>query len=196
MLYKKRKYMKKQGFCPDPVKRDNGPYLMITWLFMISAVFFSCVKNRQTTDFLIRIADGSPAQRTGYVNSRGDTIVAPGKYACCFSDTIRQMGFVLDSGQVCLAINKQGRELFRVYWFDNGPDYFSDGRIRMIRDGLIGYADKEGRIVIPPAYQCAGPFRDGKARVSYRCQRIKTGEHIRMESDEWFFIDKKGNRLP
>lgn len=54
----------------------------------------------------------------------------------------------------------------------------SDERIRIWRDGLYGYADCEGEVVIEPQFVGAGDFREGRAEV-----QTKSG---------WGVIDKWG----
>jgi hypothetical protein len=132
---------------------------------------------------------------SGYTTPEGDTIVPIGKYVHCFSDTIFDIGFVLKEGTTCMAIDKTGKELYQVKWYDNGPDYISEGLFRMIKDGKTGYANEKGEIVIKPLYECADPFEGGKARVSLKCELKPDGEHTLMISDGWFFIDKMGKKI-
>lgn len=83
--------------------------------------------------------------------------------------------------------------LYDVFIYDNGPDYPAEGLIRVVKNGKIGYADATTfAIVIPPQYDCAFPFENGKAKVSNKCKTIKDGEHSIWESDAWQFVDKKG----
>ena len=83
--------------------------------------------------------------------------------------------------------------LYEVFIYDNGPDYASEGLIRVVKNGKIGYADaKTFAIVITPQFDCAFPFENGKAKVSNKCKTIKEGEHSTWTSDEWQYVDKKG----
>ncbi len=83
--------------------------------------------------------------------------------------------------------------LYDVFLYDNGPDYASDGLIRVVKNGKIGYADaKTYAIVITPQFDCAFPFENGKAKVSNKCKTIKEGKHIIWTSDAWQYVDKKG----
>ncbi len=87
---------------------------------------------------------------------------------------------------------------YRPFWFDNGPDYPSEGLYRIVdAEQHIGYADAEThRVVIEPRYSCAYPFEGGKAKVSSQCQHKKDGEHILWHSDNWHYIDPKGDTVP
>lgn len=83
--------------------------------------------------------------------------------------------------------------LYEVFPYDNGPDYASEGLIRIVKNGKIGYADaKTYTIVITPQFDCAFPFENGKAKVSNKCKTIKEGEHMIWTSDTWQYVDKKG----
>ena len=55
------------------------------------------------------------------------------------------------------------------YLYDNGPDYLSEGLMR-IQDssGKIGYADEKGEIVISPQFAFGYPFKNGHARSHCR----------------------------
>lgn len=83
--------------------------------------------------------------------------------------------------------------LYAVFVYDNGPDYPSEGLIRIEKNGKIGYADaKTYEIVIEPQFDCAYPFENGKAKVSTRCQTITEGENRSWVSDTWEYVDKSG----
>ena len=83
--------------------------------------------------------------------------------------------------------------LYDVFIYDNGPDYASEGLIRVVKNGKIGYADaKTYAIVITPQFDCAFPFENGKAKVSNKCKTVKDGEHSIWTSDAWQYVDKKG----
>lgn len=90
--------------------------------------------------------------------------------------------------------DSQKTALYEVFIYDNGPDFPSEGLIRMVKNGKIGYADATTyAIVIEPQFDCAFPFENGKAKVSNQCKTVKDGEHSVWESDAWQFVDKKGS---
>lgn len=128
-----------------------------------------------------------------FVNKSGKTIVPFGNYHYLSNDTIIEYGIVLKPKTGAIAIDNSGAELYEVFWFDNGPDYPSDGLFRIKKNGLIGFADfKTGEIVISPQFDCAFPFKNGKAKVSLQCDVIPEGEHSIWKSSSWFFINKNG----
>jgi hypothetical protein len=89
--------------------------------------------------------------------------------------------------------NSKKKTLYEVFPYDNGPDYPSEGLIRVVKNGKIGYANaKTYTLVITPQFDCAFPFENGKAKVSNNCKTIKDGEHNIWTSDTWQYVDKKG----
>lgn len=136
-------------------------------------------------------------EKASYVNQKGETVIAAGKYSLYLTDTIAHYGIVLEKAKdkpVPIAIDTEGNKLYEVYWYDNGADYPSEGLFRIIKDGKIGYADDvTGRIMIAPQFQCANPFEGGKAKVALECKLNKIDEeHSAMDSKQWIYIDKTG----
>ena len=157
------------------------------------AILFACSCTNENQP-LIKIFEGDYDEvgvPSGYVNLAGDTIIGIGKYQYCYTDTIWNYGIVLDGGKL-IGIDLEASELFEVYSFDNGPDPIQEGMFRIIENGLVGYANAEGEIVIQPKFACAQPFLDGVAKVSYDCQLIEQEEHTMMQSNNWLEIDKMG----
>lgn len=138
-----------------------------------------------------------------YLNERGDTIVPYGKYRYCQTDTIKKIGFVYenkpkDARIIC--INDAGKELFYVFKSDNGPDYIQEGLFRIMNeDGLVGFADSLGNVIIKPQFKFAYPFKGGKTKATLKGERKvvseSDGEKHYWESETWFYIDKKNRRL-
>jgi len=156
------------------------------------------------TDYLVRFSDESDSLSVtsyGYRNLHGEIIIPKGKYNHCFTDTFKNFAFVYDdklTNSKVVAIDRNENILFDAYMFDNGPDWLEDGLFRIVRNGKIGYADKNGVIVIEPKFACANQFQNGIASVALDCRIVKSeydSEHSRMESDSWFYIDKKGNKV-
>jgi predicted alpha/beta superfamily hydrolase len=101
----------------------------------------------------------------------------------------------LDNGKWVIR-DKQKKVLYDIFLYDNGPDYPSEGLFRIVKDGKIGYADeKTYTITIAPQFDCAFPFENGKAKVSTNCKTEKDGEYSTWISDNWQFLDKKGQFL-
>jgi hypothetical protein len=139
--------------------------------------------------------------RVAYVDNLGDTIIPFGKFAYYGTDTLLHyanvMEWVNDStyGRR-IGINRNQEILFDLVMFDNGPEPFNDGLTRVFRDGKMGYANKFGQVVIPCIYDYAKWFDEGTAEVTFNATIYIDGdEHRQVEGDEWFKIDKSGQRV-
>lgn len=170
----------------------------VSLLFSISLFIATIGFSQQTDNYLIKIHEGKYDERgvnTAYINSNGDTIIPYNKYFYCFTDTLKYFAIVIDYNTKCIAIDKNENVLFEVFWCDNGPDYFSEGLFRIKEKGKIGYANEKGEIVILPQFECAFPFDNGIAKVSFECSTQQDFEHSKWISNNWFFIDKNGKRI-
>ncbi|UZR99531.1 WG repeat-containing protein [Chondrinema litorale] len=152
--------------------------------------------NSALQEMLIRLPiDYEMGDEFCYVNAQGDTVIPVGKFLHSFSDTIIDYGVVVEQTEGSydlIAINPKGERLYKVYLFDNGPDYLIEGMFRIVKNDKIGFADSTGAIVIEPQFACAYQFSDGKAKVAFDCELEEDGEHSAMVSDNWIFIDKTG----
>lgn len=96
------------------------------------------------------------------------------------------------------AVNRLGKFLFYPYYFDNGPDYIKENYLR-IKDenGKVGFADKEGKVVISPKYDYATPFNMGFSSYCNGCyfDRKKDEEHPPIVGGIWGYIDVNGNEI-
>jgi hypothetical protein len=164
-------------------------------------LFFLCrytASYGQTTnkqDYLLSFVD-TVKDEYGYKNLRGEIVIPLGKYAICYTDTFRTYAIVLKSKYGFVTIDRNEKILYQVYPFDNGPDYTSDGYFRIIENNKIGFADSAtGKIIIKPQFDCAFPFEKNIAKVSNNCKTQADGEHEMWLSDNWYYIDKKGNKV-
>ena len=129
----------------------------------------------------------------GYLNQKGDTIIPLGKYSFCFTTKFDKFAIVRSQGKGFIGIDRNERILFNIFVFDNGPDYLSNGLFRIVKNGKIGYADRTGHVVISPQFDCAYPFKYGRAKVGYGCKTKTDGEHSWWTGGQWRTINKKGN---
>lgn len=89
---------------------------------------------------------------------------------------------------------------YGAYQYDNGDDYISDGMYRIVdKRGRIGYADENGKTTIKPRFAFGFPFEGGKAKVTDKGKIREVsgsgGEYHYWDSNEWHYIDKRGNRI-
>ncbi len=132
-----------------------------------------------------------------FVNKNKDTIIPFGKFTVFETDTMINFTFVNEIDKGFVGINQKGEVLFDAYTFgDLILDKYSEGLIRIKQNGKIGYANKEGKIIIKPIYRYAEPFSKGKAKVSFDCKsNIDSDEHINYTINSWFYINKKGEKI-
>lgn len=165
--------------------------------FIITLLISGCNSKKDT--YLVKFYDGEFDELgvpSGYLNSKGDTIIPIEKYYYCYTDTIRDFGMVIEKGSgKILGIDQNGTNLFEVFRYDNGPDYVKSGLFRIIKNGKIGYANPKGKIIIEPNFDCAYPFYGDFAKVSNNCETVDMGEHSMWKSDNWYHINKKGKQI-
>ena len=155
----------------------------------------SCGQAIQKNDYLVSFND-SIKDEYGYKNKNGDIVIPLGKYSRCFTDTFKIYAFVANPEIGLVAIDRQENVLYKVFLYDNGPDYISDGLFRIMDNNKIGYADAaSGKIAIKPQFDCAFPFENGVAKVSIDCKTQSGGEHSSWVSNNWYYIDKTGKKV-
>ncbi|MDP8100840.1 WG repeat-containing protein [Phocoenobacter atlanticus] len=92
--------------------------------------------------------------------------------------------------------NRKGEYLYQTFWYDNGADYRVEGYQRIVKNGKIGFANREGEIVIQPQFDFSSPFNYGYASVCDGCYWKKAGEdHKTVVDGKWGFINKKGEKV-
>lgn len=118
------------------------------------------------------------ARTYGYINMQGEVVI-PCQY-------IYAGNFVSGSAVVHLGngdyqmIDTEGKYLFETAWPEM-DSYSPDELLRVCRDGMYGYINRRGEVVIPPQYDDAREFRDGLALVT--------------QGNETFWIDETGARV-
>lgn len=95
--------------------------------------------------------------------------------------------------------NEKGKVLIEgVAAMDNGPDEFHDGLVRVERKGKCGFADRRGKLVVPPAYDGCLNFESKVARVCVKCRSEcadKDCEHRELKGGDWFCLNPYGSRV-
>ncbi|MBU2912834.1 WG repeat-containing protein [Reichenbachiella agariperforans] len=136
-----------------------------------------------------------------YVTAAGDTIVPFGHFAYYGTDSFTHVANVIlhpnDStyGRQ-VGINRYQDILFDLVMYDNGPEPLHDGLLRVLRNGKMGFANEKGQIVIPCIYDYVQRFDGGQAEVTFEAtEYYDLDDHLRVESDTWFDIDRHGKRI-
>lgn len=168
----------------------------LTFRILIMFLITACSSNKQ--NYLVKFYIGEYDEigvPSGYLNSKGDTIIPISKYYYCYTDTIQDFGMVIEKGTgKILGIDQNGTELFEVFKYEDGPDYVKSGLFRILKNGKIGYANPSGKITIEPSFDCAYPFEGGFAKVSDNCEKTRSGDQTIWESNNWYHISKNGKQ--
>lgn len=89
--------------------------------------------------------------------------------------------------------DRKGNFLYRPFAYDNGADYFSEGVRRFVRNGKVGFADRNGKVIIEAGHDFVSPFHYGYAAYCDGCDWEKTGdEHKAIVGGTWGVMDFKG----
>lgn len=111
----------------------------------------------------------------GYIDRTGATVIKPQfSYAGKFHD-----GLAAVRQDNCYSfIDKSGKVRTKTEFY--GAKTFADGLIPVLsKNGLWGYADKDGSLVITPRFKIANPFSEGRAAV---CDTV-IGAETPMQKD-------------
>lgn len=136
-----------------------------------------------------------------FVDSKGDTIIPFGKYAYFGTDSLIYYANVIEHPNDStwgrkIAIDRSQNILFDIVMFDNGAEPFHEDLTRVLRNGKMGFANKYGQVTIPCIYDYAKQFENGRAEVTFKAATyLDMEEHLRVESKDWFEIDKTGRRI-
>jgi hypothetical protein len=165
------------------------------FLVLLAIAFSINTLSGQVNKNILHLAHDRIKGEYGYLNQKGDTIIPFGKYSICFTTKFDKFAIVGLPNKGFIGIDRNEKILFNIFVIDNGPDYLSDGLFRIIKNGKIGYADKNGNIIISPRYDCAYPFAKGRAAVGTGCKIKNEDEHSLWIGGKWHVINKKGQPL-
>jgi hypothetical protein len=126
----------------------------------------------------------------GYQNAAGEMVIAP-RFLFAYSFSPEGVAAVIEDG-VPAYIDPQGRVIAQAFLYDNGPDYFTEGRARVVVEGKVGFIDRFGKIAVAPRYDYAAAFCHGLAVVCTGCAKQQQGEHASYSGGKWGFVDRQG----
>ncbi len=69
--------------------------------------------------------------------------------------------------------DRSGNLLYVPYWYDNGADYYAEGLRRFVENGKMGFADYNGKKIIPAEYNMIEPFYRGNALACLDCKYVR-----------------------
>jgi hypothetical protein len=89
--------------------------------------------------------------------------------------------------------DKKGNFLYRPFFYDNGADYLSEGVRRFVKNGKVGFVDRNGAVIIKPEHDFVSPFNYGYAAFCDGCDWEKTeDEHKSIVGGIWGVMNFKG----
>lgn len=93
--------------------------------------------------------------------------------------------------------DRKGNFLYQPFMYDNGPDYFVEGLRRFVKNGKIGFADRNGKVIIEPKHDFVDYFNYGYASFCDGCDWEKTdNEHKSIVGGKWGMMNTKGETVP
>lgn len=126
----------------------------------------------------------------GYQNLEG-TVVIPARYLMALEFTPGGIAAVATK-KGWAYIDTAGKAVIEPFVYDNGPDYFQEGLARFVVKGKFGFFNTQGGKVIPPQFDFAEPFAEGRAAVCKGCKKEMQGEHAVWGGGRWGYIDTSG----
>lgn len=146
--------------------------------------FYSYVGNYSDGLAVVLETKDDGKQYYGYINRKGDEVIIP-TYETA-EDFINGKALVKTGDHAYALINKKGQVLTVidkpfVYGYQEGMMIYSEAI-----DGLRGYLDAKGDILIPADYTFAEPFKDGVAVVGNSPQYIGE-EGLIDKSGKWIY---------
>lgn len=160
-------------------------------ILIIIISLISC--EEQNDEFWVRDCEKENLENCGFIDTNGEVKIEYGKYQMIFTDTFKNYAIVLKDSEGFIGIDKDERALFKVFIYDNGPDYVSENFFRIVKDEKIGFVDYEtGEIVIEPRYSGARPFERGYSAVCKDCKIEFDGEHYKWIEGKWGLVDRTG----
>lgn len=90
-------------------------------------------------------------------------------------------------------VRRDGRALV-VPTFDNAPDEFINGLVRVKIGEKFGYADRGLKVVIPAIYDGSYRFSKGRARACLGCVSVSDGEHCWYRGGQPVCLDRRGGQ--
>jgi hypothetical protein len=147
----------------------------------------------QKNDYWLSYMDTSSGEELyGYKKMDG-TIAIKAKYKIQGTDTFYIIAFVFDQGWK--GIDRDEKTILIPFIYDNGPDYAEEGLFRFVENNKIGFADLNGKKVVPAQYDFATPFSEGLAGYTQggHLEYEKGGEHSWWTGgNEHGYINKAG----
>jgi hypothetical protein len=101
---------------------------------------------------------------------------------------------ILSADEGWMYVNRPGAVVvWGVAQYDNGPDPFQHGLVRIVRGEKWGLADYTGKVIVPPIYDGAMNSPDERPRVCMGCRKEclegSGCEHQYLAGGTWLYLD-------
>lgn len=155
-------------------------------LLLILAVFpLFCIGQN-----LVPFEEGD---KMGYKDEKNKVIIKPEfDYAMEFSEN--GIAAVVINSEWWY-INVKGEKLIQPMVVENGPDYFSEGWARFVKDGKIGFFDEDCKIKLITKYEYVNPFSSGLAAVNIGGEFEQVDEYQLRKGGAWGYINTSGELI-
>lgn len=166
-------------------------------IFTIIVIFSLHIHLIAQSNLLHKVTDPAIGQwedgdHAGYADESGQMIIPFGKYKYCYTEKFDKIAFVGFTDQKGIyAIDRNENVLFQVFISDNLPDVIKENTFRIENNGKIGFADRNGKVIISPQFDAAWPFQEGFAGVSIGGAEKQIGNY-KIYTGKWKFINKNG----
>lgn len=152
---------------------------------IIIIIFLSTSFSAQIKFKVVEVRHNNGLGEYSMIDEKGKLIkkLDSSKYLMTFSpETYGYFAvFVKKNSLGWTAIDANENILFQVYnttFGEPSPDYVIENKIRIIdKNEKIGFANEKGKIIIPPKFEIASHFHNGKAIIGEKCQKIPWGNH-------------------
>ena len=123
-------------------------------------LFATLTFGQKSKDYLVSYTDAtSGAELIGFKDRFGKIVIKP-TFTSVSTDTLYSMAIVQKNWE-WTAVDKKGEFILKPFIYDNGPDYMVEGLFRFVDNNKIGFANSDGKKVIPAKYDFAEPFANG-----------------------------------
>jgi hypothetical protein len=135
-----------------------------------------------------------PGGLLGYEDAAGRPVISP-RFRFAYEFSEQGVAAAIDLAGRPVFLDTNGAELAEAYFYDNGPDYFSSGRARIVGGGKVGFIDEHGNVVIAPTWDGATSYCGPVAAVCNGCSRGTGDEVDSIAGGSWGIIDRRGRAL-
>lgn len=150
------------SYFPFPLKAVKK-YFYVIWII---SIFVSFNATAQINSDTLLIAPAKLGGLWGYINQRGDWIIAPQYgHANNFHENLAEVVMYQDDKIVSAFINIHNKQVIQLP--EINYSILSEGMLAYLENNEYGYMDSTGRKVIPAQFKYCSNFENGKAMVVF-----------------------------